>query len=66
MTHRYKTICKKIDYWQDRLSEFQENCQHTNVVKTPKSDTGNWDKYSDSYWYEFKCPDCGKFWREDQ
>ena len=41
-------------------------CKHPNLEKTHKSNTGNYDPSADSYWIEFKCPDCNKFWMEDQ
>ena len=49
-----------------QLLYLQEECQHQNAVKENKSDTGNWCKADDCYWTECKCPDCLKFWREDQ
>jgi hypothetical protein len=50
----------------NRKTELQLECKHPFATKTAKADTGNWCKADDSYWYEFKCPDCGKFWQEDQ
>lgn len=49
-----------------KLRTLQEVCNHPLAVKTPHADTGNWCKDDDSYWYEFQCPDCGKFWTTPQ
>lgn len=51
---------------QAEMSKLQDICQHENVSKKHKSNTGNWDPHSDCYWTEFRCPDCSKFWMEDQ
>jgi hypothetical protein len=44
----------------------QEACPHPDATKEPKANTGNYDPSSDCYWYDCHCPDCGKFWTEDQ
>lgn len=49
-----------------RKINMQNECEHPNVTKTAKADTGNWCPQDDSYWYEFRCPDCSKFWTENQ
>lgn len=49
-----------------RLQYLQYHCKHPDVKKVNKSDTGNWSKADDVYWTECKCPDCGKYWTEDQ
>jgi hypothetical protein len=49
---------------QDQIDLIQEICYHPDVVKTHKSNTGNYDPHADCYWTEFKCPDCGKWWSE--
>ncbi len=48
------------------LMELRDQCAHPSVTKTPKSNTGNWDRSQDAYWNDFACPDCGKHWSEDQ
>jgi hypothetical protein len=48
------------------LRELQKGCKHKHVVKTARSDTGNWCPSDDSYWYTFECPECGKYWTEEQ
>lgn len=55
-----------IDNANSRLQALKELCSHPNVTKTPKANTGNWCPDDDRYWYDCKCPDCGKFWMEDQ
>lgn len=59
-------IREKMQALNAQLLYLQEECQHQNAVKENKSDTGNWCKADDCYWTECKCPDCLKFWREDQ
>jgi hypothetical protein len=48
------------------ISALQTACPHTGAFRKAKADTGNWDRGHDSYWYEFKCLECGKFWTELQ
>lgn len=48
------------------IADIRNECKHPAATRDPKSDTGNWDRSQDSYWYDCKCPDCGKFWSEDQ
>lgn len=45
---------------------FQEECNHDYVTISAHSDTGNWCKSEDSYWFEIKCKCCERSWREDQ
>lgn len=49
-----------------QIREIQEACPHTNSTKTARSDTGNWCKADDRYWYDCFCPDCQRVWDEDQ
>jgi predicted RNA-binding Zn-ribbon protein involved in translation (DUF1610 family) len=55
-----------IDAQRNMLKFLQTKCTHPNVVSQYKADTGNYDKSQDRYWVEFRCPDCGKQWMEDQ
>ena len=48
------------------LTSLQDYCEHPNVNKENKANTGNYDPSADHYWKDCKCPDCGKWWREDQ
>jgi hypothetical protein len=56
----------KIFKLYSQIDEIQRACPHTNASKEGFSDTGNWCKADDCYWWEFRCPDCGKIWTEDQ
>ena len=60
------TIVDKLAMLQGQLATLQELCQHPNVEKTYKGNTGNYDPSADSYWIEWKCPDCKKYWMTDQ
>lgn len=50
----------------DALLTFRENCEHKYVKIEAHSDTGNWCKSDDSYWYSIECKCCDKRWNEDQ
>lgn len=63
---KLKTILKHQDKWANAEIELQNHCNHVNVDKQYKGNSGNYDPTADSYWIEFKCSDCGKFWIEDQ
>jgi hypothetical protein len=56
----------KIQKARDDLSALQGRCTHPTATMQGRSDTGNWDRSQDSYWYEFSCADCGKNWTEPQ
>lgn len=49
-----------------KLMELQKECKHPMAERINRADTGNYDSSQDSYWRDCKCPDCGKFWKEDQ
>lgn len=49
-----------------RKLNLQLECEHPFASRVPKADTGNWCPTDDKYWYDCKCPDCGKVWQEDQ
>jgi hypothetical protein len=63
---RKQTIEKHQWKWDTAENELQQICQHPNVEKKYRGDTGNYDRTADSYWIDFKCPDCGKKWWESQ
>lgn len=63
---RLKTIQKHQDKWADAEKELQQICNHPNADKKYCGNSGNYDPSADSYWIEYRCPDCGKFWIEDQ
>lgn len=60
------TIHKHQEKWYKAEKELQTLCTHPNASKKYCADTGNWDRNSDTYWIEYRCPDCGKFWSVDQ
>lgn len=63
---KMKTILKHQAIWRTAEIDLQNQCNHVNVDKTYKGNSGNYDPSANSYWIEFKCSDCGKFWTEDQ
>lgn len=52
--------------WNNEETNLQNLCPHPDVSKTYRGDSGNWDRSDDCYWIEFNCPDCNKYWVEDQ
>jgi hypothetical protein len=62
---RYQRLKAKADKIQQAIKDLQNECTHPNALRESKSFTGSYTE-SDSYWYEFKCPDCQKFWSKDQ
>lgn len=63
---RLGTIQKHQTKWDAAERELQNLCKHPNADKKYNGSTGNWDRNDDSYWIEYKCPDCDKRWSEDQ
>lgn len=51
---------------EEAVCKFQLNCIHEYVKIQPRSDTGNYDRSQDSYWYVIECKCCEKRWNEDQ
>lgn len=62
----YQRLKSEKEEISNQIIELQTQCKHSFATKVAKSDTGNWCKADDRYWYEFDCPDCGKRWTEDQ
>lgn len=56
----------KIAQLEQKLFELRKECTHPRAAKKGNSNTGNWCKGDDRYWYDFTCPDCGARWTEDQ
>lgn len=50
----------------DAQLSFQEECTHEYITIESKSDTGNYDRSQDSYWFVIECKCCEKRWNEDQ
>jgi hypothetical protein len=60
------TINKHQTKWDNAERELQKLCEHPAAIKEYRGSSGNYDRSADAYWIEFGCPDCGKFWMEDQ
>lgn len=66
ITTKVKRINAKLEKLELELEKIQnEECTHPNVVKVNNGSTGNYDR-EDSFWRECTCPDCDKFWTEEQ
>lgn len=63
---KLQTINKHQEKWDAAEALLQSTCLHPNADKKYCANTGNYDPTADSYWIEYRCPDCGKFWQEDQ
>jgi hypothetical protein len=63
---RLSTINKHQVKWDSAEKELQNLCTHPNTSKKYACSSGNYDPTADSYWIEFRCPDCNKFWTVDQ
>lgn len=66
---KYPKIQNQLDLIQiarDEIREIQHNCVHEGLLGKYGANTGNYCKQDDSYWVEFMCPNCGKYWSEDQ
>jgi|SRR5579885_668745 len=61
---KQKRVLRNIQKWDAKLTEIRNQCTHDDVVRTSHANTGNYDPSVDCYWYEFRCPTCGKFWSE--
>lgn len=60
------SIDRREEKLASEMAKLQATCQHPDLIKKYDSNTGNYDPTADSYWIEFRCPDCRKRWREDQ
>lgn len=63
---KLKTIHAHQTKWDAAEKQLQANCLHPDATKKYCGNTGNYDRTADSYWIEFKCPDCRKQWSVDQ
>lgn len=57
---------KKIEKLYSVKEELQNTCTHSHLTVRAESDTGNWCKSDDSYWYSGSCDVCGKSFTFDQ
>lgn len=62
---RVDKIKNKIKSAQAELDDLQEICPHHHLTYEPRGDSGNWDG-RETYWYDWRCYDCGKRWQSDQ
>jgi hypothetical protein len=42
---------------KEKLEKYQLKCPHKNIFKDP-------NPCYDCHWYDCKCLDCGKYWKE--
>lgn len=59
---------KQISSLQGQIEEIQKECSHPKacLTKVARSDTGNYDRSQDCYWYDCHCSLCDKHWTEEQ
>lgn len=62
----YIRIQKNIEKWRVRLIKLQSSCMHPDVAITYNGSTGNFDPIDDGYYKSYKCPDCNKYWSDDE
>ncbi len=64
------SIRKRLEKREQKLIvekvQLQQICGHVDLEKRNRGDSGNWCKSDDSYWTEWKCQDCKKFWTTPQ
>lgn len=68
MQTQVKSLKRKIEQLGLRIREIQSSCEHPSehITKIANSDTGNWCRADDRYWYDCHCKLCDKHWSEDQ
>lgn len=49
-----------------KMQDLQDNCSHNHMTVSAHSDTGNYCRSDDSYWYDGTCRACGQTFRYDQ
>ena len=63
---KYIALSDKIKDLAAKVSFLQDACEHPYVIQVARSDTGNYCKADDRYWYDLHCPDCKRYWSEPQ
>ncbi|ELL7856502.1 hypothetical protein ENKO_114 [Klebsiella phage fENko-Kae01] len=63
---RVQELKKQAAAIYQKLEKITDNCNHNHMTIKAYSDTGNYCRSDDSYWYEAKCRACGKTWNVDQ
>ena len=53
---------KKIS---EDILDLRAQCSHKTLFYKPEGDSGGWD-YVSSYWYSWRCYDCGQRWTTPQ
>jgi cell division protein FtsB len=66
VTKKIKKTQEKIAALYEEIDKLQEECKHETAIRFARSDTGNYSKADDRYWYDCSCPVCLKIWTEDQ
>jgi predicted RNA-binding Zn-ribbon protein involved in translation (DUF1610 family) len=61
--YQYDKMVEVINRMNLEIKALQLTCNHAFATKKHCGSTGNYDR-DDSYWTEFKCPECGKNWTE--
>ncbi len=56
---------KKVQDLEIVLKQIHLDCPHVSLTRKSSGSSGNWDR-TEFYWYEWKCPDCRKFWTTAQ
>lgn len=53
----------RLAHWNKQLTMLQDNCQHPLKLRMSH---GNTRAVGDvTYWVKYKCPECGKEWKEE-
>lgn len=66
ISQKYQKLLAKRRETEASIFQLQQECTHPEATFVHSSDTGNWCKGDDMYWKDWKCQDCGKYWREYQ
>lgn len=49
-----------------QMQQLRDNCNHNHMTVSAHSDTGNYCRSDDSYWYEGTCRACGEHFSYEQ
>jgi hypothetical protein len=62
-----QNLFRDIESSRNKLINIQNRCKHPeqDCEYIYKSDTGNWCRADDSWWTNYKCYRCGKYWTEN-
>jgi len=59
-------MLKQMDKLYAKQELLKSQCTHEGLLGEYGANTGNYCSSDNSYWVNFKCPQCDKCWREDQ